>query len=476
MARFSEMLLYRRRQLGMSVQQVANIIKIRPQIIEYFETGDFARMPPRGYAQGMVSSYARYLGLNPREVIDAYFDDLAEFERNAGTRAGRFQSAVMETDSTTGRYGSYVSSTPLAGSRGSRRLPQAGYVSDYGLGSDPGLSYDPATLERFGSSNDSTHRMQDDFGTGRFPAQDVPQPRSYSSSRSRAGRSGSYRERSSGATSSFSRTSLRDERSSRAASRATSTYRRGSSARSSSGRGGAGRGGSGRRGSSAGFFSTMDPRFLFGIIGALVLVIILLAFVAVRGCTSSGPESQPLAEAMAGSAKVTVPQGSDASASDEVSSDEEDAEGEKKEEKKVPKQTVVKVSVEDGESVWIEIMVDGENVYAEQTQGPFEKEFKPKESMEIRVDQASVVNVEQDGEPLSFDRKTSGVSKITVDVPEQPKDDKEKSGDEKTSADDGAEDTSSDESGSSDGSSDDEESSVDEVVDETVDDEAYSEE
>ncbi len=471
MARFSEMLLYRRRQLGMSVQQVANIIKIRPQIIEYFETGDFARMPPRGYAQGMVSSYARYLGLNPREVIDAYFDDLAEFERNAGTRAGRFQSAVMETDSTTGRYGSYVSSTPLAGSRGSRRLPQAGYVSDYGLGSDPGLSYDPATLERFGSSYDSTHRMQDDYDTGRFPAQDVPRPRSYSSSRARAGRSGSYRERSSGATSSFSRTSLRDERSSRAASRATSTYRRGSSARSSSGRGG-----SGRRGSSAGFFSTMDPRFLFGIIGTLVLVIILLAFVAVRGCTSPGPESQPLAEAMAGSAKVTVPQGSDASVFDEAFSDEEDAEGEKKEEQEVPKQTVVKVSVEDGESAWIEIMVDGENVYAEQTQGPFEKEFKPKESMEIRVDQASVVTVEQDGEPLSFDRKTSGVSKITVDVPEQPKDDEKKSGDEKTSADDGAEDTSSDESGSSDGSFDDEESSVDEVVDETVDDEAYSEE
>lgn len=475
MARFSEMLLYRRRQLGMSVQQVANIIKIRPQIIEYFETGDFARMPPRGYAQGMVSSYARYLGLNPREVIDAYFDDLAEFERNAGTRAGRFQSAVMETDSTTGRYGSYVSSTPLAGSRGSRRLPQAGYVSDYGLGSDPGLSYDPATLERFGSSNDSAHRMQDDYGTGRFPAQDVPRSRSYGSPRARAGRSGSYRERTSGATSSFSRTSLRDERSSRAASRATSTYRRGSSARSGSGRGGAGRGGAGRGGSSAGFFSAIDPRFLFGIIGALVLVIILLAFVAVRGCTSSGPESQPLAEAMAGSAKVTVPQGSDAAASDDESSDEEDAEGEKKEEKKVPKQTVVKVSVEDGESAWIEIMVDGENVYAEQTQGPFEKEFKPKESMEIRVDQASVVTVEQDGEPLSFDRKTSGVSKITVDVPEQPKDDKETSDSKEASGDD-VDSASSDEGASSDESVDGDDSSGDEIVDETVDEETYSEE
>ena len=463
MARFSEMLLYRRRQLGMSVQQVANIIKIRPQIIEYFETGDFARMPPRGYAQGMVSSYARYLGLNPREVIDAYFDDLAEFERNAGTRAGRFQSAVMETDANTGRYGSYVSSTPLAGSRGSRRLPQAGYVSDYGLGSDPGLSYDPATLERFGSSNDSAHRMQDEYGTGRFPAQDAPRPRSYGSSRTRSRRSGSYRERTSGATSSLS--PVRDERSSWAASRATSTYRRGTSSR----------GGSGRGSSSAGFFSAMDPRLLFGIIGALLLVIVLLGFVAVRGCTSSGPESQPLAEAMAGSAKVTALQGSDAPASDAASSDKEGDDAEKKEEKKVPKQTVVKVSVDDGESAWIEIMVDGENVYAEQTQGPFEKEFKPKESMEIRVDQASVVTVEQNGEPLSFDRKTSGVSKITVDVPEQPKDSKDE-GNGETASDDGAADSSSDESASSDESTDAQDSADNEVVNDTVDGETYSEE
>ena len=41
-ARFSEMLINRRRQMGMSVQQVANVIKIRPQILEYFETGDRA--------------------------------------------------------------------------------------------------------------------------------------------------------------------------------------------------------------------------------------------------------------------------------------------------------------------------------------------------------------------------------------------------------------------------------------------------
>lgn len=61
-ARFGEMLLTRRRERGMSIQQVSNAIKIRPQIIEYFETGNFASMPPRGYAQGMISSYARFWG------------------------------------------------------------------------------------------------------------------------------------------------------------------------------------------------------------------------------------------------------------------------------------------------------------------------------------------------------------------------------------------------------------------------------
>ena len=68
-ARFGDMLLEQRRRMGLSIQQVANTIKIRPQIIEYFETGNFASMPPRGYAQGMISSYARFLGLNPREVV-----------------------------------------------------------------------------------------------------------------------------------------------------------------------------------------------------------------------------------------------------------------------------------------------------------------------------------------------------------------------------------------------------------------------
>ena len=93
-ARFGEMLLERRRQLGLSIHQVATTIKIRPQIIEFFEQGNFSAMPPRGYAQGMISSYARYLGLNPRVVMDAYFDELDAYERDTAHAGGRLQDAA----------------------------------------------------------------------------------------------------------------------------------------------------------------------------------------------------------------------------------------------------------------------------------------------------------------------------------------------------------------------------------------------
>lgn len=90
-ARFGDMLLEQRRRMGLSIQQVANTIKIRPQIIEFFETGNFASMPPRGYAQGMISSYARFLGLNPREVVNAYFDDSWHMNARPRSRAVVFR-------------------------------------------------------------------------------------------------------------------------------------------------------------------------------------------------------------------------------------------------------------------------------------------------------------------------------------------------------------------------------------------------
>ena len=129
--RFGDILKERRRQLGLSIQQVANAIKMRPQIIENFELGDISSMPPRGYAQGMISSYARYLGLNPRVVINAYFDELAEYESNSSRSGGTYQAAagdaVVRSADDTGRF--MMIDTPPK-SRFVQRPPQAGYVTE----------------------------------------------------------------------------------------------------------------------------------------------------------------------------------------------------------------------------------------------------------------------------------------------------------------------------------------------------------
>ena len=403
MARFSEMLLNRRRQLGMSIQQVANVIKIRPQIIEYFENGEFTQMPPRGYAQGMISSYARYLGLNPREVIDAYFDDLYEFEKSARTQAGRFQDAVMESTPRSAA-GSRVAPSRLAGARGSARPPQAGYLTDYEAvhGSDvtrslPRNAYSPAPADRRRSQAGSMRR------TGVSAS-----PRGASARR--------------GSAPSSRRGSAESQ-----AQRREAPYGRRASAPSRSG----------RRGQPQGI--TLDPRLLM-IGGALVVVLlIVLVVLVVRGCTA-----QPASTDSSGTAAATQTAGTDAAGGADPSADESDAgaaadtgstdqEGgdnssadaagdetgsQDASSDAVPEQTVMTVSVDDGSSVWMEITVDGTAVYAAQTEGPFEQEYTPSETFEIRVDKSEAVTVLQNGEEISFDRKSAGVSRITVEVPQ----------------------------------------------------------
>ncbi|MDY3666977.1 MAG: helix-turn-helix domain-containing protein, partial [Collinsella sp.] len=132
-ARFGDMLLEQRRRMGLSIQQVANTIKIRPQIIEFFETGNFASMPPRGYAQGMISSYARFLGLNPREVVNAYFDDLMAYERDTSQQGGRFQDAAGYVNSRSSvDNGRFLMVQGGRTTRYGQRPPQAGYITETG--------------------------------------------------------------------------------------------------------------------------------------------------------------------------------------------------------------------------------------------------------------------------------------------------------------------------------------------------------
>ena len=53
--RFSEMLVERRHQLGLTIEQASKVLKLREQVLIAFEEGDYPAIPKSGYAQGMLS-------------------------------------------------------------------------------------------------------------------------------------------------------------------------------------------------------------------------------------------------------------------------------------------------------------------------------------------------------------------------------------------------------------------------------------
>lgn len=446
-ARFGDMLLEQRRRMGLSIQQVANTIKIRPQIIEFFETGNFASMPPRGYAQGMISSYARFLGLNPREVVNAYFDDLMAYERDTSQQGGRFQDAagyvnsrssvdngrfLMVQGGRTTRYGQrppqagYITetgsseeirsqrdrfrSTPLPddralpAARGLSRDPRAGY----GDGGYSGRSYRgvPAGRSRDGYSDADTTQV-----TPRLRSQS--QPYGQRASVPRSGQRG-YQGRGE-----------LTPRPGRRGSQRQSSYR----GRPDSGRGripqGNGRGSSnrGRGVGRASQYNTIDPRIIYVGIGAVVLLLILLIVVLLRGCGSAAPESTPETPVATKTTTQKSSKKTESTDEDKDADEATDAAGSdaakatvKTEEDEVTK---VKVSVAKGKTAWIEVKVDGKSVYGAQATGPFEQEYTPESSIEITTSKPSDVTVTKNGEKVRYDTKTSGVARVTITVPKK---------------------------------------------------------
>lgn len=398
-ARFGEMLLERRRQRGLSIQQVANVIKIRPQIIEYFECENFAAMPPRGYAQGMIASYARYLGLNPREVVGAYFDSLHAFEQQAaGTGIGRYHESVADASprsaNATGRF-LMVNSGP-ASSRFATRPPQAGYVSE---STSP---HEPMAAQRLRPAP----RGGRPVGAGRSGDMRGPADRSRRSGAGAAGR--------------------RQMESARGGYRGAD--RRGGARRP------AGSGAPGRRPSrQTPAPLAFDPLLLIGGAIGLIVIVIVLTVLVMRGCAPAASPAQGSVQADASTSSKDTSNDSasddssddsgddaatdDAAAADTTSSDGS-ATGDAADSE--PTETVVKVSISGkGTVAWLEVKLDGKSVLASQEVGPFEQEFTVTQQIEITTDKPSDVTVTKNGEKVRYDTKVSGVGKVTITAPQQ---------------------------------------------------------
>lgn len=81
---FGNILSSERRKLGLTIEQVAASTRIRIKFLVAFEKGDFAAMPPPGYAQNMIASYARFLDLDPKPLLEEFRKDYAQYEMNVG--------------------------------------------------------------------------------------------------------------------------------------------------------------------------------------------------------------------------------------------------------------------------------------------------------------------------------------------------------------------------------------------------------
>ena len=126
--RFSEALVERRLQLGLSIAQASRTLKLREDVLVAFEEGDYDHMPQSGYAQGMLSSYARYLGLNAREIVDIFQEEIYEYRhgisshelrrRTRQTQSGRGVSGYDMPNEAGSRPKAYVEYRPLLPSGG----------------------------------------------------------------------------------------------------------------------------------------------------------------------------------------------------------------------------------------------------------------------------------------------------------------------------------------------------------------------
>ena len=474
-SRFGDELREKRRSLGLSIQQVSNIVKIRPQIVEYFELGDFASMPPRGYAQGMISSYARFLGLNPRDIVNQYLDELYVFERSGEGASPRFQDPASfvssRSDASSGRFMIVDGGAPSS-SRYAQRPPQAGYVSDSTTGHSS-LRVGSNPRRRQALLADASAREQDQRqGTAGQEGRPHPQRRSStrpSGSRNRRAQGSSGRRLPEGGRARQGQYQPgRSNRGSLPPSRRGGGYGRSRAAVPQ--RRGQGRG----RSSSASFLSSMDPRVFWAGCGIILLLIVLLIVGAVRGCTSSSTQTATVSQ-LAGSASTSSTKSSsssksssstktssssaasddadstdDSTASDSTDSSDADtaSDASSSDSQTTVRSTTVKISLAKGKTSWIEVKVDGVSQYADTPVGPYEAEYTPTKSISITVDNPSAVAVTENGSKVRWDSKTSGVGRVTIAVPQQTSD---SSSDSTT---DSSSDGSSDDSSSDDSSSD----------------------
>lgn len=419
---FSQMLTERRRQLGYSVSQAARALRLKESVLEAFEAGDFASMPKSGYAQGMLASYARFLGLDAQEVTDLFADALADYRagvvRGAGYRGTRdvrsatYRRRPASNQPQVPRRGLLPTSGGIAGDLGdyatTSQVHPHGYTRPYGTGepSATGAADASGRYARYDRSmREGERRRRRDY-YGRDDVRTAPvspeyvddlrfgnDARAYDPASSESGRA-SYRNIA---------TPERPQVQRRPSSRQRQQVR--------------GRSRSRRPRGLAGMLAADPVRFI-GIIVVLVAVIItLILLLAFNSCsfgvaTGDGNKSVPVSQTTTSS--TTNSSNTNDKSAEEAAAEQKIASSSTNGDDDSETQTVVEVSVANDAVTWVEVDCDGSSKIAETVTGPWSQTYTVTDSITIQVGDTTAVTVTKNGRQMQFDSRASGLGTMTI--------------------------------------------------------------
>lgn len=95
MGQLGDTLRDRRVALGISIDSAEADTKIRGRLLQALEEGDYSKLPNPGYVRGYISSYARYLELDPIPLLAMY---------RAETGAGRLHEINVPEQTVATRH------------------------------------------------------------------------------------------------------------------------------------------------------------------------------------------------------------------------------------------------------------------------------------------------------------------------------------------------------------------------------------
>lgn len=452
--RFAEILSTRRKQLGLSIPQAAKVLRMRESVLVAFEDGDFERLPALGYAQGMIASYARYLGLDSRQVTELYEREHEQFVQE---RTGRSTSGLARLSDEPGYRGYSTSVIPvthdesprtssatptplLSGARTSsssgRSYATSGYVPT--RASDAASERYSASVARGGSERRYTARVPGDRDerARRQQAATARRTRGADAGRARSGdssfgaypddivtrrvSSGQYRDdmRYDDAARPYRPSSTRAGRV--AARSAVAPARPNVRRRQAPSQDRDPRMRSRRR--------QPEPKGLAGALqrfsedpsrvilaGGLVLATILALIIAfsVRSCARGSDDTRTVSVVTATTSATTA--ATTTSADEQAALSAAAAKQAALSAAAASQETVVKVSVSEGSTTWVEIVSDGEQKVASSVTGAWSEQYTVTKSITIQVADSSVVTVEKNGERVQLSKTSGSLASVTIE-------------------------------------------------------------